>query len=395
VCGSVPVHAAKFPIRTAEPDGGGRHSGGMQIASPFVFLGFAAALAAQSLVVVPNGYEHLEGTSAARTPLGWSSSRIQYLVDGSQLCSQVAVIQSLRLRLDGGNFNVDAPVAKSFQATLDVYEVPVTPATMTATFANNVVGAVPTNVFQGALVVPAAARLLPYPNPWTVELVLTQPFVYSRSNGNLLLDLTLTGGSGDNWPADGFFLHATEARGEVTKIQEDLACASAAGSLSLDVPAVAGNGVVGGTLVVAHTVTPVAGAAVDFVYHVVSLDNQQSGGVPLPVSLAVLGAPSCLLNVDPQIGVLVPTAAGSVVWPLPNGPAALGLPLYAQAVAIDFVTGTFVPSRNAWQVRLGDVVPPSGPAQMVHRSNYTGQATGALSPTGYYGLVVGFVGTFQ
>jgi hypothetical protein len=31
----------------------------------------------------------------------------------------------------------------------------------------------------------------------------------------------------------------------------------------------------------------------------------------------------------------------------------------------------------------------------VHRSNYTGQATGSLSPTGYYGLVVGFVGTFQ
>lgn len=75
--------------------------------------------------------------------------------------------------------------------------------------------------------------------------------------------------------------------------------------------------------------------------------------------------------------------------------AALGLPLFTQAVAIDFATGTFVPSRNAFQVRLGDVVPPSGPAQMVHRSNYTGQATGSLSPTGYYGLVVGFVGTFQ
>lgn len=391
----MPVRTEKFPIGAVEPVGRDRHSAGMQIASPFVFVGFAAALAAQSLVVVPNGYEHLEGTSAARTPLGWTSSRIQYLVDGSQLCSQVAVIQSLRLRLDGGNFNVDAPVAKSFQATLDVYEVSVTPATMTATFASNVVGATPTNVFNGTLVVPAAARVLPYPNPWTVDLVLTQPFVYTRSNGNLLLDLTLTGGSGDNWPADGFFLHGTEARGETTKIQEDVACASPVGSLSLDVPAVAGNGVVGGTLQVAHTVTPVGGAAVDFVYHVVSLDNQQSGGVPLPVSLAVLGAPACLLNVDPQIGVLVPTAAGGVTWPLPGGPAALGAALFTQAVAIDFTSGTFVPSRNSWQVRLGDVVPPTGPAQMVHRSNYTGQATGSLSPTGYYGLVVGFVGTFQ
>jgi hypothetical protein len=46
-------------------------------------------------------------------------------------------------------------------------------------------------------------------------------------------------------------------------------------------------------------------------------------------------------------------------------------------------------------VRLGAPVPPAGPAQMVHRSNYTSQSTGSLSPTGYYGLVMAFVGTFQ
>ena len=101
---------------------------------PTALLSFVAPLAAQTLVTVPNGYENLEGTSAARTPFGWTSGRVQYLVDGAQLCPNGALITSLRLRLDGGNFNVDAPVAKTFTATIEAYEVPVTPATMSATF---------------------------------------------------------------------------------------------------------------------------------------------------------------------------------------------------------------------------------------------------------------------
>jgi hypothetical protein len=351
-------------------------------------------LMAQSLVVVPNGYENLEGTSAARTPLGWTSSRIQYLVDGSQLCTQVAVITGLRLRLDGGNFNVDAPVGKSFQASVDAYQVPATPATMVATFASNVLAATPTNVFTGTLVVPAANRILPYPNPWTVEVVFDAPFAYDRTNGNLLLDLVLTGGTGDNWPADGFFLNATVPGGEITRIHEDLACSSAAGSLSLDVPAQNGNGVVGGSVLVTHAVSPAGGASLDVVWHVASVDNQQSGGVPLPIALGAFGAPACLMNLDPQVVVPVPAAQGSIAWPLPNSPNVLGVALFVQALAVDSGSGAYVPSRNSWQIRIGDTVPPPGPAQMVHRSNYTGQSTGAISPTGFYGLGVAFEGFF-
>ena len=355
----------------------------------------SSALPAQTLVVVPNGYEALEGTSAARTPFGWTSGRVQYLVDGSQLCQSVAVITNLRFRLDGGNFNVDAPVGKTFQCTIDAYEVPIAPAAMSATWTTNVGSAVATNVFNGPLQVPAAVRQLPYPNPWVLDIPLAVPLVYTRANGNLLLDLTVTGGSGDNWPADGFFFHATEARGEVTRIHEDLGCSTASGSLTIDVPQVVGNGVVGGSLQVNHTATPAPGATIDFVFHVLSLDNRQVGGVPLPISLAALGAPACLLNVDPQLGALVPTANGGQTWALPASPSAVGTALFTQAVGIDFTSGTFVPSRASFLVRVGDAVPPAGPAQMVHRSNYSNQSTGSLSPTGFYGLVVGFVGSFQ
>ena len=353
------------------------------------------AVPAQTLRVVPNGYESLEGTSAARTPLGWTSGRVQYLVDGAQLCQSVAVVTELRLRLDGGNFNLDVPVAKTFQATVDVYEVPITPDTMSADWLTNIGAALPTNVFSGTLQVPAASRQWPYPNPFTVDIPLSQPLVYQRSNGNLMLDITVTGGSGDNWPADGFFFHATEARGEVTRIWEDSACATASGSLSLGVAQVLGNGVVGGTLTVDQTVTPGGGASIPFVLHALSLDNQQSGGAALPIQLGAFQAPNCQWNVGLDLTSLVAGTDPSQVWQLPADPSAIGVAVFTQAVGLAAPTFAFVPAQNAWQVRIGATVPPPGPAQMVHRSNYTTQTTGALSPTGYYGLVVGFVGTFQ
>ena len=50
-----------------------------------------------------------------------------------------------------------------------------------------------TTIYSGPLTVPAASRQYPYPNPWSIDLVLPQPLIYQRSGGNLLLDLTLTG----------------------------------------------------------------------------------------------------------------------------------------------------------------------------------------------------------
>ncbi len=361
---------------------------------PTALLSFVAPLAAQTLVTVPNGYENLEGTSAARTPFGWTSGRVQYLVDGAQLCPNGALITSLRLRLDGGNFNVDAPVAKTFTATIEAYEVPVTPATMSATFTANIGAALPTTIYSGALQVPAATRVLPYPNPWTIDIPLSTPFLYSRTNGNLMLDITVTGGSGDNWPADGFFFHATEPRGETSRIWEDAACATASGSLSIDVPATFGNGVLGSSLQVTHASTPTAGASIGLAYHVLGFDKAQSGGLPLPLALGAIGAPSCLLNVDPFFGAIVVGSAGSVSWSIPNQPELAGIAVFSQAAGLDPANGSFVPSKNAWQTRITAASPNAGPAQMVHRSNYSTQTTGSLSPTGYYGLVMGFVGTF-
>jgi len=356
----------------------------------------AAPLAAQSHITIPDGYENLEGTSAARTPFGWSSGRIQYLVDGARLCQTLALLTNIQFRLDGGNFNVDAPVGKTFQATLISYEVPLAPDAMTNTWATNIGAASGTILFQGALQIPPAARQYPYPNPWTIDIAFLQPYLYLRQNGNLLLDLEVVGGTGDNWPADGFFVHRTEARGEVTKIWEDPTCTNLRGdTLSLSVPQVLDNGVLGMQLTVQHSATPAVGGIIDFVCHFVGLDNRQSGALPLPIQFGNRGYPGCQLNVDTLVSQFVAANAGQCVWPIPASPTMLGLPLFTQAAGFDFAAGLAVPSRNAYQVRIGDVAPPAAQAQMVHQSNYSGQTTGALSPTGFYGVVLRFVGSFQ
>lgn len=365
------------------------------LAAALAALAAAPTLAQNQAVVVPNGYENLECTSAARTPFGWSSGRVQYFVDGEQLCSAVAILTNLQFRLDGGNFNIDAPLGKSFQATLVAYEVPTAPGAMSNQWANNIGSATGTTIYSGPLNVPPAVRQYPYPNPWTIDIALPVPFFYQRANGNLLLDLTVTGGSGDNWPADGFFFHGTEARGEVTRIWEDASCTNGRGdTLSLNVPQVFGNGVLGGQLQVNHTATAAGSGSIDFVYHFLGLDNQQSNSQPLPVALLALGYPGCQQNVDPLLGQLVPSSAGQCLWTLPGAPSLVGLPLFSQAVGFDLANGLAVPARNAWQTRIGSPVPLPAPAQMVHQSNFVNQTGGALSPTGFYGLVIRFLGTF-
>lgn len=390
--GSLPVHILSKPPELA---GSQRHCTGMH-RLPIVLATMALALTAQGAVVVPNGYELLEGTSAARTPFGWSSGRVQYLIDGAQLCSTFALLTNVQFRLDGGNFNVDAPTTKTFQATLVAYEVPITPSTMTNNWTNNIGAATGTTLFSGSLTVPGAQRVYPFPNPWTIDIPFLQAFLYQRGNGNLLLDLQVSGASGDTWPADGFFFHGVEPRGEITKIWEDNACTNARGdSLSLSVPQVLGNGVVGGQLQVQHTAVARLGGNLDFVYHGIGLDNRQHPSGPLPLGLAGFGFPGCQQNLDVLLGQLLATSSGSCLWNLPTSPTLVGLPLFTQGVAFDTAAGLAVPSRNAFMARIGAAVAPVAPAQMVHQSNYVAQTTGSLSPTGYYGLVARFLGVFQ
>jgi hypothetical protein len=85
--------------------------------------------------------------------------------------------------------------------------------------------------------------------------------------------------------------------------------------------------------------TPPSFVAFPFAW--VGFDDQAWSGVPLPFSLAVLGAPACFVWADAQIALsLLPLgnhADGSMQ--LPDLPAAIGTRLFVQGVVYHFATG--------------------------------------------------------
>ncbi len=188
-----------------------RHCAGMHTSSVFAAAFAASSLFAQTQVVVPAGYADLEATSAARTPFGWSSGRVQYLVAGEQICSSVALITELKFRLDGGNYARRPPVGKTFQCAIDAYEVMVDAGKCRRRERQHRRCACRCAYSTACCRCRRRCGSCRIPTPWSLTIVLDQPLLYSRANGNLMLDLTVTGGSGDNWPADGFFFRTRRA----------------------------------------------------------------------------------------------------------------------------------------------------------------------------------------
>jgi hypothetical protein len=71
---------------------------------------------------------------------------------------------------------------------------------------------------------------------------------------------------------------------------------------------------------------------------IAGLSNTTWSGNPLPLSLAAIGWNGCWLNVAPDAVVafgLAPAADYSIVWPVPNDQALIGLAVFAQSWAFD------------------------------------------------------------
>jgi hypothetical protein len=63
-----------------------------------------------------------------------------------------------------------------------------------------------------------------------------------------------------------------------------------------------------------------------------------SGGIPLPLDLGIVGAPGCVIEVDPAyLTALFTDAAGTAVWalPIPQNPSLSGIVLAQQAFVLD------------------------------------------------------------
>ncbi|HEX5052500.1 MAG TPA: kelch repeat-containing protein [Planctomycetota bacterium] len=67
------------------------------------------------------------------------------------------------------------------------------------------------------------------------------------------------------------------------------------------------------------------------------LSNTNWNGVPLPVDLAVAGAPGCFLLISPDVTAvtLLTNGTGTVTWDIPNQPALVSQQFFTQAIVLD------------------------------------------------------------
>jgi len=73
-----------------------------------------------------------------------------------------------------------------------------------------------------------------------------------------------------------------------------------------------------------------------FAFLAMGFGDQTFQGVPLPISLASIGMPSCTLNIDAQVTVAVPVTGGVGTWtlPIPMSMGLVGLEFFQQAFAV-------------------------------------------------------------
>jgi hypothetical protein len=73
-----------------------------------------------------------------------------------------------------------------------------------------------------------------------------------------------------------------------------------------------------------------------FAFLAMGFGDQIFQGVPLPISLASIGMPSCTLNIDAQVTVAVPVTGGVGTWtlPIPMSMGLVGLEFFQQAFAV-------------------------------------------------------------
>jgi hypothetical protein len=151
-----------------------------------------AALAQPVQVVVPGGLGNVEGNTNMSDFLNASSFRMQMVFDASQftgLGSGPGIsnrISSISFRIDGASTST---VLYSFGgASVTLSTIPRAPDNLSAVFADNV-GSDAVTIYSGGQ--PFGSAYFPgaSPQPFAETLLGINPFYYSPSQGNLLVDI--------------------------------------------------------------------------------------------------------------------------------------------------------------------------------------------------------------
>ncbi|HEU4419001.1 MAG TPA: hypothetical protein VFT55_08680 [Planctomycetota bacterium] len=307
-----------------------------------------ASLTAQTVLALPGHADLADAQHELAMPFGTPGFRTQILVDAAAIAPSGALLHGIAFRCNRQQTAI--PAAQVQNVTVTLSQTSVSFGALAPTFANNITG--PTTVaFQGTVSLPAVAVTYAGPTPWNVLVNFAAPYVFTTSQGNLLIDII-----GNNPPSSGFpthYLDAAQGGGSSTVFGER--GDNPNDQLFLGVHA--GNGTTravapGNTLEFTSTLTfaPTPGVVA------IGLAAQ-----PVPIDLSVIGAPTNFLYIDPLVLAAHSWNQSFIGWysvisvAVPNDPTLIHTMLYAQSAI-------FEPAANplglvlsaATETRLGD-----------------------------------------
>jgi hypothetical protein len=157
-----------------------------------ILVGLAGALcisttAAAMWVVVPTENETREGNSGNSFPFSATQMRYQQMYDGSAFNGANGIIEAIAFRVNRGSGGF---VNKMLNVEIRLSHTPVTPDTMSLTFADNI-GGDETLVYNGALTI--SGTDVSTPNPFDIVIDIDDLFSYDGAS-NLLFDIKILSG---------------------------------------------------------------------------------------------------------------------------------------------------------------------------------------------------------
>jgi hypothetical protein len=359
----------------------------------------AAAIAAISVPAVAQTFRTLpvyadvvDGHQSLGLPFGKPGFRSQILVSGVQLAATGASLNGIRFRADRW---LAPPTIGTQVPNVTVRLSHTSVVALSSAFAANVTGPAST-VFQGTVSLPAQGIGNAGPLPWNIVIPFSQPFAFTTTAGNLLVDIV---GNNSAAGSPNYFLDAGEAGGAATQF-----------GVSGDHPSfdnlllfvATGNDLIARQLSPGHTIDFISSLFFTTAPGVLALGTTPQ---PVPIDLTPIGAPTNFLYLDPLLFVphtWTPSPIGShatFALVVPNNPAFVGATIYGQsAILVPNANPLGVITSHAVETRLGDEFEVF-PMQQVdapdpNAANGTLVGFGSATPPERGAVTIRFDGTF-
>ena len=317
--------------------------------SAVVAAAVAAAAGAQTTKTLPAHADLGDGHHAVALPFGVPGFRTQLLLDAAAVGPNGAVLTGLRLRADRGAAPQAAVTVPN--VTVQVSHCSTALGNLSGTFAGNVTGPT-TTVFQGGVTLPATTPGFAGPTSWDIAIPFATPFTFTAAQGNLLVDIV---GNNAAQQLPVYWLDAVQGGGGATSYGTP---GDDPNFDTMNLLVATGNSLEPRLLSPGHAVDFISTRSFTSPPGVLALGI---AGLPAPIDLGPLGAPTNALYIDPLVLSAHAWTTSFIgrystfTLAVPGNPLLIGERVYGQSVIFDASANALgLVVSNAVEMRLGD-----------------------------------------